>query len=546
MMPPLELRTPAILGRRLAVALLASVLCGPAAAAPPEVQDLGAGQYQVTFVYDAPAGTKSVHLAGTFNGWSMSALPMTGPDDAGQFRLAMQLARGRYEYKYVVNESNWQGDPDNPIKFGPYGNSVLLVGVTAEEGELGANDASPPGSPASSQPVNMAARTAHPPEVEALAAALRGLDLPRSMVAFQEWIKGRALPLVHPESVTFVVADLEADVAHLYVYGVGYWTTYEMPRLLPEVPVFALSLERKSIPDGSVYRSLLEGNGSTRAVVDPFAWSITSRDGEPAAVVRGPDPARGRVQLVRSVADSAGSVATRDLYVYLPPGYDAAADTRYPVLYMHDGQNCWDDPVQPFGHGGWQVNAAADRLIAAGRVRPFIAVGIPNTLDRLPEYGTGPDLLSPDAQPYIRYIIRDVKAAVERRYRTQPGPGGAFLMGSSMGATVSLQAALLHPEAFGGAACLSPALWFEDPNGRNYFDLLARTGKVPVRLYVYTGTGGPAQDGAPDTRRLAQALRDAGWSEGTDLRYEEEPGAEHNERAWRARLDEVLRFLIGR
>jgi hypothetical protein len=99
---------------------------------------------------------------------------------------------------------------------------------------------------------------------------------------------------------------------------------------------------------------------------------------------------------------------------------------------------------------------------------------------------------------------------------------------------------------FGGAACLSPALWFEDHNGRNYFDLPAHTGKVPVRIYLDSGTAGPAQDGAPDTRKMGDLLAQAGWKGGTDLMRYEATGAEHNERAWRARLDKPLVFLFGR
>jgi predicted alpha/beta superfamily hydrolase len=118
-------------------------------------------------------------------------------------------------------------------------------------------------------------------------------------------------------------------------------------------------------------------------------------------------------------------------------------------------------------------------------------------------------------------------------------------MGSSMGGIISLQGALLYPGVFGGAACLSPALLFEDSRGRDYFDLLASVGKVPVRIYVDSGTAGPGQDGVAKTRRLVEALRQAGWRDGQDLMWHEAQGAEHNERAWRARIDRPLIFLFG-
>jgi predicted alpha/beta superfamily hydrolase len=114
-----------------------------------------------------------------------------------------------------------------------------------------------------------------------------------------------------------------------------------------------------------------------------------------------------------------------------------------------------------------------------------------------------------------------------------------------MGGIVSLQAGLLRPDVFGGVGCLSPALWFQDQEGRDYFDLLAEVGKVPVRMYLDSGTAGPTQDGAPAARRMCQALLEAGWKDGVDLLCFEDSGAEHNERAWRGRLYRPLVFLFG-
>jgi predicted alpha/beta superfamily hydrolase len=216
------------------------------------------------------------------------------------------------------------------------------------------------------------------------------------------------------------------------------------------------------------------------------------------------------------------------------------------VLYMHDGQNCWDDPVEPFGHGGWCVNLAADRLIDAGAIVPFIGVGVANTPDRLQEYGPGPDIFSADRQPYIRYLVDDVKAEVDRRYRTLTDAAHTALMGSSMGGVISLQAAIVRPDVFGQAACLSSAFIFGDASGHSYFDLIKKLGKQPVRLYLDSGTAGRQQDGAPKTRAMVALLRETGWKEGVDLMHFEDTGAEHNERAWRARVDRPLWFLFGK
>ncbi|MCP4248491.1 MAG: hypothetical protein GY778_15695 [bacterium] len=520
---------------------LGSLLVGAAAlggaVSGPVARDLGAGQFQVTFVYQPPDGADTVHLAGSFNGWSSTATPMVGPDEDGRFRVAVKLERGRYEYKYVLNGHQWQTDPENPVKTGPHQNAVLFVGIPVQE------DGGTIVRPA--QEVQMAGRTAHPPDIEALARSLGEFDPQGRAAIVDRWFAGHPMPLIGRDAASFVLSAPDAEGVHLLIKGRGFWTGYQVPRLMPDASVFGVTLKRDQIPSDTFYVYEVERAGRTHALVDPQAWVVTSRSGKPVAVIAETDPARGRIQLLRDVPNSSAGLRPRDVYVYLPPGYRRDEGRRYPVLYMHDGQNCWDDPVEPFGHGGWQVNRTADRLIAAGTVKPFIVVGLANTPDRIEEYGPGADVRSLDDRAYIQYLIRDVKPQIDRRFSTDPSSAGTVLMGSSMGALVSMQAALLRPDVFGGAGCLSPAFWYKDGRGGTYFDLVAKVGKVDVRIYLDSGTTGPKQDGAADTRRMGELLKKTGWSDGRDLHRHEAAGAEHNERAWRARLDQPLIFFFG-
>lgn len=518
----------------MATAVLAAV---GAASATPVSQDLGAGYYRVTFTCTAPAGTSTVHLAGTFNAWDPAAKAMDGPDDQGRFTVTIQLEKGRYEYKFVLDGHKWQTDPANPFKAGAQQNAVLFVGIPAEV--EGPNVVRP------TPEVNMAARAPHPPELSALADMLGATDKPIAEVV-DTWLTNHRLPLVEKSSVSFVHWEPEAEAVYVSIKGRGFWTAYDLPRLADGKSVFAVSLKRDQLPDGTVYRYDVEAGGKTRSVLDPHAWSVTSRDGKPVGVLVPPGEGRGRIRLLADVKASSGDLRSRDLYVYTPPGYKADSKQRYPVLYMHDGQNCWDDPTEPFGHGGWQVNLTLDRLIAAGKVEPVIVVGVSNTPDRTTEYGPGKDILAADDHAYLQYLIRNVKPLIDKRFATRSGPGDTGVMGSSMGGIISLQAGLLRPGVFGKIGCLSPALWFEDHQGRGYLDLLAKAGKQPLRIYLDSGTAGPAHDGAPETRRLGQALVDAGWEDGADLMRYEDAGASHNERAWRARLEKPLTFLFGK
>ena len=515
----------------------ASLLADAPPASAPVVLDLGGDQYRVTWTFRPPSGARTIHLAGTFNEWNPQALALEGPDESGVFRVSQVLPKGRHEYKFVLDGQTWVSDPGNPHQTAGYANSILYLGVPPPD--------EPAAQPPPPQPVVMAGEVDHPPAVAALADKLRKADAAEIPRLARDWFSEHPQPLFSGEAVSFVHLAPSATDANLQILAYGARTGYRMRRLVEDRPVFAVSLERSKLPERAAYLLEVVTPSGSSTIVDPQAWSITSRADRPAGAIVEASAQRGRIEVIRDVKPSAGDLRQRDLYVYLPPGYDREKERRYPVLYMHDGQNCWDDPTQPFGHGGWCVNLTADRLIAEGKVKPFLVVGLANTADRMNEYGPGPDILSDAQHAYLQFLKRDVLPLISGRYRTLSGPPNTALMGSSLGGVISLEAALLAPEVYGQAACLSPAFVFKDAAGRDYPDLLRKVGRQPVRLYLDSGTAGEGQDGAPRTRAMVELLRSTGWKDGADLLHYEDAGAEHNERAWRARLDRPLVFLFG-
>jgi peroxiredoxin len=100
---------------------------------PPKVKALGSGDYEVQFKYAAPAGTKSVHLAGTFNDWKTDARKMDGPNNNDAFTTKLKLKTGRYEYKFVLDGHIWKADPANRQQAGYFNNSVVIVGEPVDQ-----------------------------------------------------------------------------------------------------------------------------------------------------------------------------------------------------------------------------------------------------------------------------------------------------------------------------------------------------------------------------------------------------------------------------
>ena len=234
----------------------------------------------------------------------------------------------------------------------------------------------------------------------------------------------------------------------------------------------------------------------------------------------------------------------RDILVYLPPGYEHDQARRYPVLYMHDGQNLFDAGTA-FAGQEWHLDETAEALIGAGRVEPLIIVGIGHAGSERAEE------LTPSRDPrrkaggagaaYARFVVEEVKRYVDDRYRTLPDREHTATGGSSLGGLISLWLGFMAPETFGRLMVMSPSLWWDR---RSVLQRIrGDEHKLPLRIWLDVGTeegGGTLQN----TRMLKNALRRRGWTFGDDLHYVEAHGAGHNEGAWASRAGAALEFLF--
>ncbi|QSX79340.1 alpha/beta hydrolase-fold protein [Agrilutibacter solisilvae] len=248
-------------------------------------------------------------------------------------------------------------------------------------------------------------------------------------------------------------------------------------------------------------------------------------------------------------------VAARTVDVWLPPGYATHPQRRYPVLYMHDGQNLFD-PALSYTGIDWGVDEAMTRLIARGDVREAIVVGIWNTPLRGLEYtplaplqtrpaaareGLPIDGNASDA--YVTFLVDELKPFIDARYRTQTGPGDTLVMGSSLGGLISLYAMAQHPQVFGGVGAVSTHWPVGDGVMVDWFGAHLPDPRTH-RIWFDHGTATLDAQYAPFQRRMDALMRTAGYVEGDNWASFVDPGAEHNERAWRGRLERPLRFLL--
>lgn len=250
-------------------------------------------------------------------------------------------------------------------------------------------------------------------------------------------------------------------------------------------------------------------------------------------------------------------VASRNVDVWLPPDY--SEDKKYPVLYMHDGQNLFE-PISSYGGVAWEMDKAIVRLAETGRIHSMIVVGVWNSGIRWQEYmpqkafeaagfeknrerfteQAGGEAVS---DSYLKFLVNEAKPFIDSTYPTLPEQRDTFVMGSSMGGLISLYAICQYPEIFHGAGCLSTH-W---PAGSS--ELVEEMSKMlpdpkSHKLYFDYGTEGLDADYEPFQLEMDKHLRKSGY-DSSNWRTRRFDGAGHNEAAWRARVEIPLEFLLG-
>ena len=233
----------------------------------------------------------------------------------------------------------------------------------------------------------------------------------------------------------------------------------------------------------------------------------------------------------------------RDLLVWLPPTY-FASKRRYPVLYMHDGQNVFDT-LTSFA-GEWGVDESMTQLTDEGV--EAIVVALPS-IDGHP-FGVRQEEYSPfigeggrggRGDAYLAFLVESVKARVDTDFRTLPTPAYTGIAGSSLGGFISLYTLYARPATFGFAGAFSPYLQFSE----EIFSISERPLETPATVYLDVGTK-ETGDGEGDAKYVASVGRMAVLLErkGMKLKLVVEENGQHNEAAWGRRFPAAARWLL--
>ena len=282
----------------------------------------------------------------------------------------------------------------------------------------------------------------------------------------------------------------------------------------------------------------------------------------------------------------------RELFIYLPPGYDENEDRDYPCLYMQDGQNLFSE-IGDSPYGKWYVDTTADDLIENEKIEPLIVVGVANSSWRDYEYTPTYDESEECggyADIYLEFITEELMPFINQNFRVIQEREYTSICGSSLGGLLSIYALMNYPDVFASCAALSPSIWWDNRAILDYmenwdYDVQNLKLWVDMGWYeneeneeneeseenseenddnedeIFCGEDGGVEPIDPDaliedgytpgnvesiydTRELYVILEEKGFVQGENFYYYEDPWGFHNEESWAGRMEMILKFLF--
>lgn len=229
----------------------------------------------------------------------------------------------------------------------------------------------------------------------------------------------------------------------------------------------------------------------------------------------------------------------RRITALLPADYEESTET-YPVLYLQDGQNLFDEHAP---YGNWAIDHTLGELAEKG-IGKMIVIAIDHgKKERIKEYlpfvetkfGTG------DGKKYLRFVTDTLKPYVDKTFRTLPDRENTGLGGSSLGGLISIYGSLLYPEVYGKLMIFSPSLWLT-PN--IHFEMIHFFNPLSTKIYLYAG-GQESETMLPNVRKFLTALENKGLGNGNiDFKLSVDANGEHNEYFWGKEFPKAVEWLF--
>lgn len=252
-----------------------------------------------------------------------------------------------------------------------------------------------------------------------------------------------------------------------------------------------------------------------------------------------PYTASPQVKIIDTAFNMPNLNRSRRIWLYLPKSY-ASSNKTYPVLYMHDGQNLFNEQTALYGE--WGIDECLDSLQKSSG-KECIVVGIDHGGEkRLTEY-TPYDLTDKknikdgEGKLYLDFIANTLKPFIDKKYRTKKDQANTYIAGSSLGGLISFYGLINHSNIFGGAGVFSPAFWI---NPLTTKDATNFNNTLPLKIYFYAG-GKESTSMVSDMNKIADIIEQ---KQNYNVLRIVNPIAEHNEKAWRNAFANFYLWII--
>ena len=243
------------------------------------------------------------------------------------------------------------------------------------------------------------------------------------------------------------------------------------------------------------------------------------------------------VQIIDSVFFMPQLNRTRRIWIYLPKGYSESED-RYPVIYMHDGQNLFDSSTSFAGE--WKVDETVDKLIKNGVKKAIIVAidnGGKNRLDEYTpfankEYGGG------DGAKYMNFVVETLKPFIDNNYKTISDRDNTSLIGSSLGGLISFYGIMKYKSVFSKAVIMSPSFWFSN----KIYYIPSDRSKYPIKLFFIAGDS-ESDTMLPNIEKMVNKLEKMKYPKDSS-KVEIIRDGKHNEKLWGGEFANAYKWIV--
>ncbi len=231
----------------------------------------------------------------------------------------------------------------------------------------------------------------------------------------------------------------------------------------------------------------------------------------------------------------------RRIWIYLPASYEESKSKKFPVMYLHDGQNLFDKATSYAGE--WGVDETLNRLSKEGYAQSIV-VGIDNgaekRMDELSPFKNEEYKAGGSGDQYLAFVVETLKPYIDSHYRTKPSRKSTTLGGSSLGALISVYGGVKYPDTFGNIIAFSSAFWFNREGLMNY--IKESDHSLKKQRYYFIEGEKESFDMGKDTSKVIRLLKEKGVKD-KNIYYKVHPDGKHNEAYWNREFPGAYKWL---